>query len=162
MITCSRKKDRLPSRLTGARKTTLGRNTSGTTEDEKNTDPTDRTTTPQPPSPIKNTSRGDRHSYCKYHKQHGYDTEECRDLLDFVEHGLKNGKFREYTGRYKSRDDEIRVRQRPNNPEPKTERRKDEPRERGTHREISMISGGIPKEGNPHLKRRQSEADTHA
>ncbi|MED6127963.1 hypothetical protein PIB30_093119 [Stylosanthes scabra] len=74
------------------------------------------------PRPINNTSRGDRHSYCKYHKQHGHDTEECRDLLDFVEQGLKSGKFRENTGTYKNRDDERRVRQRPNNLEPKTER----------------------------------------
>ncbi|MED6172812.1 hypothetical protein PIB30_053405 [Stylosanthes scabra] len=99
--------------------------------------------------PIKNTSRGDRHSYRKYHKQHGHDTEECRDLLDFVEQGLKNEKFREYTDRYKNRDDERRVRQRPNSPKPKPERRKDEPRKRGTHREIAMILGGIPEEGNP-------------
>ncbi|MED6128366.1 hypothetical protein PIB30_096996 [Stylosanthes scabra] len=63
------------------------------------------------PRPIKNTNRRDRHSYCKYHKQHGHDTEECRDLLDFVEQGLKNGKFREYTSRYRNRDDDRRVRQ---------------------------------------------------
>ncbi|MED6221773.1 hypothetical protein PIB30_057958 [Stylosanthes scabra] len=147
MITCSRKKDRLPSRLRGAKKTTLERNTSGRTEDEKNTDPKD------PPKPIKNTSRGDRHSYCKYHKQHGHNTEECRDLLDFVEKGLKNGKFREYTSRYKNRDDERKVKQRPNIPEPKTDRRRDEPRERGTHHKIAMISGGIPEEGNPPSKK---------
>ncbi|MED6111459.1 hypothetical protein PIB30_052472, partial [Stylosanthes scabra] len=55
------------------------------------------------PRPIKNNHRGDRHSYCKYHKQNGHDTEECRELLDFVEQGLKNGKFREYTSRYKHR-----------------------------------------------------------
>ncbi|MED6112807.1 hypothetical protein PIB30_065031 [Stylosanthes scabra] len=95
------------------------------------------------PRPIKNTSRGDRHSYCKYHKQHEHDTEECRDPLDFIEQGLKNEKFCEYNGRYRNKDDERRVRQRPNSPEPKPERRKDEPKERGTHREIAMISGGI-------------------
>ncbi|MED6126564.1 hypothetical protein PIB30_079657 [Stylosanthes scabra] len=78
--------------------------------------------------PIKNTHRGDWHSYCKYHKQNGHDTKECRDLLDFVEQGLKNGKFREYTSRYKHRDDDRRVRQRPNSPEAKTDRRKDEPK----------------------------------
>ncbi|MED6164035.1 hypothetical protein PIB30_085781 [Stylosanthes scabra] len=44
--------------------------------------------------------------------QHGHDTEECQDLLDFIEEGLKNRKFREYTGRYRNRDDERRVRQR--------------------------------------------------
>ncbi|MED6174177.1 hypothetical protein PIB30_066505 [Stylosanthes scabra] len=114
------------------------------------------------PRPIKNTSRGDRRSYCKYHKQHGHDTEECRDLLDFIEEGLKNGRFREYTGRYRNRDDERRVRQRQNSPEPKAERMRDEPKERSAHREIAMISGGIPDEGNPHVRRQQNEASTHA
>ncbi|MED6194858.1 hypothetical protein PIB30_032408 [Stylosanthes scabra] len=148
MITYSRKKDRLPSRLTGARKSPL----EGTLQGGQRTK---RTQIQQVPAlrPIKNTSRGDWHSYCKYHKQHEHDTEECRDLLDFVEQGLKNGKFREYTSRYRNRDDERRVRQRPNNPESKTERRKDEPRERGTHREIAMISGGIPQEENPPSKK---------
>ncbi|MED6164358.1 hypothetical protein PIB30_089092 [Stylosanthes scabra] len=105
------------------------------------------------PRPIKNTHRGDRHSYCKYHKQHGHDTEECRDLLDFFEQGLKNGKFREYMSRYRHRDEERSVRQRPNSLEAKTEKRKDEPKERSTHHEIPMISGGIPEEGKPPSKK---------
>ncbi|MED6165841.1 hypothetical protein PIB30_103509 [Stylosanthes scabra] len=99
-------------------------------------------------------------SYCKYHKQHRHP--QCRDLLDFVEQGLKNGKFREYTSRNKNKDDERRVRQRPNSPDPKTERRKDEPKERSTHHEIAMISRGIPEEGNPSSKKAGKEADTHA
>ncbi|MED6223073.1 hypothetical protein PIB30_070484, partial [Stylosanthes scabra] len=41
------------------------------------------------PKPIKNTSRGDRSSYCKYNKQHGHNTEEYRDLFDLIEKGLK-------------------------------------------------------------------------
>ncbi|MED6116399.1 hypothetical protein PIB30_099989 [Stylosanthes scabra] len=101
------------------------------------------------PRPIKNISKGDRHSYCKYHKQHGHDTEECRDLLDFIEQGLKNGKFREYTSRYRNRDDERRVRQRPNSPEHKPKRWKDEPKEHGTHREIAMISGESQRKETP-------------
>ncbi|MED6196518.1 hypothetical protein PIB30_048245 [Stylosanthes scabra] len=105
------------------------------------------------PRPIKNTSRGDRRSYCKYHKQHRHDTEECRDLLDFIEEGLKNGRFREYTSRNRNKDDERRVRQRQNSPETKAERRRDEPKERNAHREIAMISGGIPDEGNPPSKK---------
>ncbi|MED6122914.1 hypothetical protein PIB30_044348 [Stylosanthes scabra] len=82
------------------------------------------------PRPIKNIHRRDRNSYCKYHKQNGHDTEECRDLLDFVEQRLKNGKFREYTSRYKHRDDDRRVRQRMNSPKTKADKRKDEPKER--------------------------------
>ncbi|MED6227352.1 hypothetical protein PIB30_112709, partial [Stylosanthes scabra] len=153
---------------------------SGTTEGEGSTGPTDHITIPSmspwpkflnevsqvervpAPRPIKNTGRGDRRSYCKYHKQHGHDTEECRDLLDFVEEGLKNGKFREYTGRHRNRDDDRRVRQRQNSSEPKSEKRRDEPKERGVHREIAMISGGIADEGNPHLEKQKSGASTHA
>ncbi|MED6153017.1 hypothetical protein PIB30_097510, partial [Stylosanthes scabra] len=84
---------------------------------------------------------------------HGHDTEECRDLLDFIEEGLKNRRFREYTGRNRNKDDERRVRQRQNSPKTKAERRRDEPKERSAHREIAMISGGIPDEGNPPSKK---------
>ncbi|MED6222558.1 hypothetical protein PIB30_065559 [Stylosanthes scabra] len=105
------------------------------------------------PRSIKNVHRGDQSSYCKYHKQNGHDTEECRDLLDFVEQGLKNGKFHEYTSRYKQRDDDRRVRQRMNSPENNADKKKDEPKDHGTHCEIAMISGGIPEEGNPPSKK---------
>ncbi|MED6136379.1 hypothetical protein PIB30_055579 [Stylosanthes scabra] len=82
------------------------------------------------PRPIKNTSREDRRSYW-----------------------LKNGRFHEYTGRNRNKDDERRVRQRQNSPETKAERRRDEPKEHSAHREIAMISGGIPDEGNPPSKK---------
>ncbi|MED6183626.1 hypothetical protein PIB30_039466 [Stylosanthes scabra] len=58
------------------------------------------------PRVIKNTHRGDRNAYCKYHKQNGHDTEDCRDLLEFVEKGLKKGKFHEYTGKSTEGKDE--------------------------------------------------------
>ncbi|MED6151518.1 hypothetical protein PIB30_083258 [Stylosanthes scabra] len=102
---------------------------------------------------MKNVHRGDRSSYCKYHKQNGHNTKKCRDLLDFFEQGLKNGKFREYTSRYKQRDDDRKVRQQMNSPENKADRKKDEPKGRGAHRGIAMISGGIPEEGNPPSKK---------
>ncbi|MED6140731.1 hypothetical protein PIB30_096283 [Stylosanthes scabra] len=126
---------------------------SGKKEDEGIKSPTGRTIIP---------SAGDKNSYCKYHKQNGHDTEECRDLLEFVEQGLKKGKFREYTNRYKQRDDDRRVRKRVNSPESKADRKKDEPKDRGTHREIAMISGGILEEGNPLLRKRQKEVGTNA
>ncbi|MED6126463.1 hypothetical protein PIB30_078755 [Stylosanthes scabra] len=107
-------------------------------------------------------NRGDRNLYCKYHKQNEHDTKECRDLLEFVEQGLKNGKFHEYTGKYRQKDDDRRVRQRVNNPESKADRKKDDSKERGVHREIAMISGGIPEVGSPLLRKRQKEADSHA
>ncbi|MED6165493.1 hypothetical protein PIB30_100000, partial [Stylosanthes scabra] len=114
------------------------------------------------PRPIKNTHRGDRSSYCKYYKQNEHDTEECRDLLDFVEQGLKNGKFREYTSRYKQRDDDRRVRQWMNSLENKADKKRDEPKDRGTHRKLAMISRGIPEERNPLPRKQQKEAGTHA
>ncbi|MED6145163.1 hypothetical protein PIB30_022473 [Stylosanthes scabra] len=95
-----------------------------------------------------NSSRGDRNAYCKYHKQNGHDTEDCRDLLEFVEKGLKKGKFREYTGRSSYRRDDRRTRQRVDSPE-KSAEGKDEPRDGVVRREIKMISGGLPDEGNP-------------
>ncbi|MED6135214.1 hypothetical protein PIB30_044203 [Stylosanthes scabra] len=148
MITCSRKKDKLPSRLTGARKTTLGRNTSGTTEDEKNPDPIDRSNSPAACEILSALVVG-----MTGNTPHSHPTSRYLKLKGCRLQGLKNGKFREYTGRYKNRDDARRVRQRPNNPKPKTKRRNDEPRERGTHREIAMISGGILDEGNPPSKK---------
>ncbi|MED6155861.1 hypothetical protein PIB30_009334 [Stylosanthes scabra] len=79
------------------------------------------------PQAIKNTHRGDRNAYCRYHKQNGHDTEDCRDLLKFVERGLKKGKFREYTGRSSDRGDDRRTRHRVSSPD-KSAERKDEPK----------------------------------
>ncbi|MED6111782.1 hypothetical protein PIB30_055525 [Stylosanthes scabra] len=92
------------------------------------------------PMAIKNVHRGDRNLYCKYHKQNRYDTEECRDLLNSVEQGLKNGKFCEYINKYRQRDDDRRS---------KAERKKDDPKEHGVHREIAMISGESQKRETP-------------
>ncbi|MED6160544.1 hypothetical protein PIB30_052369 [Stylosanthes scabra] len=84
------------------------------------------------PRAIKNTHRGEWNDYCKFHKQNGHDTEDCRDLLEFVEKGLKKGKFREYTGRSNDRRDDKRTRQRVDSPDKSIEG-KDEPKE-GTTR----------------------------
>ncbi|MED6109003.1 hypothetical protein PIB30_029477 [Stylosanthes scabra] len=77
------------------------------------------------PRAIKNNNRGDRNAYCKYHKQNGHDTEDCRDLLEFIEKGLKKGKFREYTGRSNDRRDDRRTRHRADNPEKSTDGKDD-------------------------------------
>ncbi|MED6111101.1 hypothetical protein PIB30_049415 [Stylosanthes scabra] len=118
------------------RKTVLGGINSEKEKDEGSKDPT-----------------GDRNLYYKYYKQNGHDTEECSNLLGFVEQGLKKGKFREYTRRYKQRDDDRRVRQRMNNPENKTNKKRDEPKDHGTHREIAIILEGIPEQENPPSKK---------
>ncbi|MED6205278.1 hypothetical protein PIB30_016261 [Stylosanthes scabra] len=74
---------------------------------------------------IKNTHGGDWNAYCKYHKQNGHNTEDCRDLLGFVEQGLKVGKFCEYTDRRSNRGDDRRTRQRVSSPDSKSTGRKD-------------------------------------
>ncbi|MED6118297.1 hypothetical protein PIB30_001529 [Stylosanthes scabra] len=76
------------------------------------------------PREIKNNNRGDRNAYCKYHKQNDHDTEDCRDLLEFVEKGLKKEKFQEYTGRSSDRRDDRRTRHRVDSPEKSTEGKK--------------------------------------
>ncbi|MED6221626.1 hypothetical protein PIB30_056620 [Stylosanthes scabra] len=70
-----------------------------------------------------------------------HDTEDCRDFLEFVEKGLKKGKFHEYTGRSSDQKDDRRTRQRVDSPEKSTEG-KDEPKDGMTRREIKMISEG--------------------
>ncbi|MED6184016.1 hypothetical protein PIB30_043278 [Stylosanthes scabra] len=100
------------------------------------------------PQAIKNNNRRDRNTYYKYHKQNGHNTEDCRDLLEFVEKGLNKGKFREYTRRSRDRKDDRRTRQRADNPKRFTEG-KDERKDDVVRREIKMISGGLPDEGNP-------------
>ncbi|MED6148227.1 hypothetical protein PIB30_051061 [Stylosanthes scabra] len=92
--------------------------------------------------------RGDRNAYYKYQKQNGHDTEDCCDLLEFVEKCLKKGKFREYTGRSGDRRDDRRTRQRADSPKKSTEG-KNEPKDGVVRTEIKMISGGLPDEGNP-------------
>ncbi|MED6187405.1 hypothetical protein PIB30_076127 [Stylosanthes scabra] len=113
------------------------------------------------PRAIKNSHRGDRNAYCKYHKQNSHDTEDCRDLLKFVEKGLKKGKFREYTRRSSDRKDDRRTRQRVDSPEKSTEG-KDEPRDGVARREIKMISGAFRMKETHHPGKRPKGASTHA
>ncbi|MED6146505.1 hypothetical protein PIB30_035014, partial [Stylosanthes scabra] len=47
-------------------------------------------------------------------------------------------------------------------PENKADKKGDEPKDRGTHREIVRISGGIPEERNPPSKKAANEASTRA
>ncbi|MED6148634.1 hypothetical protein PIB30_054851 [Stylosanthes scabra] len=111
------------------------------------------------PRAIKNNHKGDQNAYCKYHKQNGHDTEDCRDLLEFVEKGLKKGKFREYTGRSGDRRDDRRTRQRADSPE-KSTKGKDDHKEGVVRREIKMISGGLPDEGNPPSRKAAKKEQT--
>ncbi|MED6203641.1 hypothetical protein PIB30_001339 [Stylosanthes scabra] len=86
---------------------------------------------------------------------------DCRDLLEFVEKGLKKGKFHEYTGRSGDRRDDRRTRQRENIPEKSTEGKNDH-KDGVDRREIKMISGGLPGEGNPRPGKQPKGTNSHA
>ncbi|CAI9106667.1 OLC1v1005870C1 [Oldenlandia corymbosa var. corymbosa] len=65
--------------------TKLGEKSSRSTKDEL---PTPKTLAPNPNRPTE--------QYCEYHKDHGHDTEDCRELKREIENGVKSGKFQQY------------------------------------------------------------------
>ncbi|MED6161246.1 hypothetical protein PIB30_058923 [Stylosanthes scabra] len=88
----------------------------------------------------------------KYHKWKEYPHHEQSRIITeetgMLTASLKKGKFREYTGRSGDRRDDRRTRQRADNPE-KSTKGKDDRKDGVVRREIKMISGGFPDEGNP-------------
>ena len=38
----------------------------------------------------------DKHQYCRFHKDHGHNTEDCRDLKEQVEELIQKGKLQKY------------------------------------------------------------------
>ncbi|MED6151005.1 hypothetical protein PIB30_078123 [Stylosanthes scabra] len=137
MITCSKKKAKRRLKPTGIRRNLAGEILREKIVEEGKNAPVGPTTTPE----------------CLPHniptRKNGHDIEDSRDLLDFVEQGLKKDKFRECTGRSSDRDDDRRTRQRVDSPDSKSVGRKDDRKDGVTRREIKMISGGLPDEGNP-------------
>ncbi|CAI9117881.1 OLC1v1019369C1 [Oldenlandia corymbosa var. corymbosa] len=53
----------------------------------------DELPTPKPLAPNPNRST---EQYCEYHKDHGHDMEDCRELKREIENGVKSGKFHQY------------------------------------------------------------------
>nr|XP_009412846.1 PREDICTED: uncharacterized protein LOC103994237 [Musa acuminata subsp. malaccensis] len=49
----------------------------------------------RPPNPVKATHK-DRSKYCRFHRDYGHDTEDCRDLQNQIEELIRRG----YLGRY--------------------------------------------------------------
>ena len=50
----------------------------------------------------------DKNKYCQFHKDHGHNTEDCRDLKEQIEELIRKGKLQKYVkkGEYsKFRDD---------------------------------------------------------
>ena len=38
----------------------------------------------------------DKNKYCRFHKDHGYYTEDCRDLKEQIKEFIQNGKLQKY------------------------------------------------------------------
>ncbi|MED6183211.1 hypothetical protein PIB30_035905 [Stylosanthes scabra] len=86
--------------------------------------------------------------YYKYNKVSGHDTKDCKDFLEAREtnHEIKKS-MNMWTCKSKEmKNIRLRLRQRIDRPE------KDDPKRHRVHREIAIVTGGIPEEGNLHLK----------
>ena len=44
-------------------------------------------------------NKRNRNKYCRFHRDHGYDTNECFDLKQQIENLIKQGKLRNFLGR---------------------------------------------------------------
>ena len=52
------------------------------------------------PKPLKtDASRRNKDQYCRYHKDHGHDTEECRQLKDEIEFLIRKGHLDRFVNR---------------------------------------------------------------
>ncbi|MED6121592.1 hypothetical protein PIB30_031697 [Stylosanthes scabra] len=81
--------------------------------------------------------------YYKYNKVSGHDTKDCKDLLEARRtnpEGIKSMNM--WTGKNKEMKN-VKLRQRIDKPE------KDDPKRHRVHREIAIVSRGIPKKRTP-------------
>ena len=44
-------------------------------------------------------NKRNRNKYCRFHRDHGYDTDECFDLKQQIENLIRQGKLRNFLGR---------------------------------------------------------------
>ncbi|MQL77781.1 hypothetical protein Taro_010196, partial [Colocasia esculenta] len=91
----------------------------------------------------------DQNKYCRFHRDHGHDTSECRQLKDEIEDLIKRG----YLGRFVRRNEE-RPRRRDRTPEQPI---KNEP----NGQEINVIAGGFGVGGESTRSRRDYARRVH-
>ena len=46
-----------------------------------------------------NPNKRNRNKYCRFHRDHGHDTDECFDLKQQIENLIRQGKLRNFLGR---------------------------------------------------------------
>ncbi|GAV68946.1 hypothetical protein CFOL_v3_29402, partial [Cephalotus follicularis] len=80
--------------------------------------------------------------YCRYHRDHGHDTEECRQLKNQIEDLIRRGHLRKYVDRDKDAPQDRREQRRDEAPRPE-EGQQQKPR--GV---IHTISGGVASGGD--------------
>ncbi|RWW39320.1 hypothetical protein BHE74_00055355, partial [Ensete ventricosum] len=104
------------------------------------------------PSPMKShPEQRDKRRYCRFHREYGHDTEECRDLQYQIEDLIRRGHLRRY------------VREQPPLPDGRPPR-DSSPRPQGPiEKQIDVIFGGPASGGNSSSARKayaRSEAAT--
>ncbi|XP_050280548.1 uncharacterized protein LOC126721541 [Quercus robur] len=80
----------------------------------------------------------DKRKYCRFHKDHGHYTEDCRDLKEQIEELIRNGKLQQYVkrgdfGRYEQKSQPVNARRDEDRPQP---------RPQNALGEIKTIAGG--------------------
>ncbi|XP_058111138.1 uncharacterized protein LOC131254150 [Magnolia sinica] len=63
-----------------------------------------------------NLEHRDKRKFCRFHRDHGHNTDDCVDLKDEIESLIRKGHLRRYTKKERSTRKEERDQERPNNP----------------------------------------------
>ena len=80
----------------------------------------------------------DKRKYCRFHKDHGYYTEDCRDLKEQIEELIRNGKLQQYV----KKGDSDRYGQKSQQGGSRKDEDRPPPRPQNALGEIKTIAGG--------------------